>query len=423
MINDYIPTLANFLSNLILDNLNIKNIGLFLIFLLVLNIGVSQKNKDIVIGKEITMFSDTLNQERTILMHFPKSYNDTIYAPKNYPLLFLLDAQEHFQLATGIINFMSNRLDSKLIPEFIIIGINSENRIADYTPTNSTINPEGDFVDEFKVSGSSNEFLSFIEYELLPKIINDYRTLPFKILTGHSLGGLIAASDFISDGSLFDGYIAIDPSLWWDNGLLTKIVESSEFNQVEHSTKKMYISGANNSNSTLDTTAMRINQEKFYKAIKSKENIASKVKYEIFENEDHGTVPLSSFYKGLQFIFENYKMNGMLGAPANDIQEHFNNISKTIGLKLRPEERVIDILGNYFLKSTKEIEKAISYFELNVTNYPNSYHAYYSLANAESSNGQLAKAKRNYEKSLELKPDYKIAQEDLKKLVKTSGNK
>lgn len=113
----------------------------------------------------------------------------------------------------------------------------------------------------------------------------------------------------------------------------------------------------------------------------------------------------------------------MLGASADGIQEHFNNISKTLGLKLRPEERVIDILGNYFLESAKEIEKAISYFELNVTNYPNSYHAYYSLANAESSHGQLTKAKRNYEKSLELKPNYKIAREDLKKIVKKSRNK
>lgn len=403
--------------------MNFKNIGLFLFCLFVLNTGLSQKNKDIVIGKEVTMFSDTLNQERSILIHLPKSYNDTIYAPKNYPLLFLLDAQEHFELATGIINFMSNRLDSKLIPEFIIVGIKSENRISDFTPTNSIVNPEGVFVDAFKVSGNSNKFLSFVEYELLPKIRKDYRTSPFKILTGHSLGGLIAASDFISDSSLFDGYIAIDPSLWWDNGLLTKLVESSEFNEEKNSIKKMYISGANNSNSIIDTTAMRINQEKFYKAIKSKQNIASKVKYEIFENEDHGTVPLSSIYKGLQFIFQNYKMNDMLGAPANDIQEHFDNISKTLGLKLRPEERVIDILGNYFLESTKEVEKAISYFELNVTNYPNSYHAYYSLANAESWHGQLTKAKLNYEKSLELKPDYKIAKEDLKKLVKTSRNK
>ncbi|WP_339840891.1 alpha/beta hydrolase-fold protein [uncultured Maribacter sp.] len=403
--------------------MNFKNIGLFLFFLLVLNTGFSQKNKDIVIGKEVTMFSDTLNQERTILIHLPKSYNDTIYAPKNYPLLFLLDAQEHFELATGILNFMSNRLDSKLIPEFIIVGIKSENRISDYTPTNSTINPEGVFVDAFKVSGNSNKFLSFVEYELLPKIRKDYRTAPFKILTGHSLGGLIVASDYISDGSLFDGYIAIDPSLWWDDGLLTKFVQSSEFNQEEDSTKKMYISGANNSNSIIDTTAMRVNQEKFYKAIKSKLNIASKVKYEIFENEDHGTIPLPSIYKGLQFIFENYKMNGMLGASANEIQKHFNNISQTLGMKLRPEERVIDILGNYFLESTNEIEKAISYFELNVTNYPNSYHAYYSLAIAESTYGQLEKAKLNYEKSLELKPDNIIAQENLKKLVQASRDK
>lgn len=402
--------------------MNLKNEVLFFFFLLSLNIGFSQKTKDIIIGEKISMFSDTLNQERTILIHLPKSYNDTIYSPKIYPILFLLDAQEHFELTTGIANFMSNRLDSKLIPEFIIVGINSENRISDYTPSNSTINPEGVFVDAFKVSGNSSRFLNFIEHELLPNIRRDYRTSTFKILTGHSLGGLIAVSDFISDDSLFDGYLAIDPSLWWDEGLLTKVVQSSEFNQEEYYKKKLYISGANNSNSIKDTTAMRVNQVKFYEAVQSNPNMASKVKYEIFENEDHGTVPLTSIYKGLQFIFENYKMHHMLGASANEIHEHFNSISKTLGLKLLPEERVIDILGNYFLESTNDIEKAISYFKLNIINYPNSSHAYFSLANAESKNGLLSKAKLNYEKSLELKPKFKQAQEGLASLEERNDN-
>jgi predicted alpha/beta superfamily hydrolase len=402
---------------------NFKKFSFFLFSFLCLNVVYSQKVKDIVIGKEISIFSDTLNQERTILIHLPNSYNDTIYSPKTYPLLFLLDAQEHFELTTGIVKFMSNRLDSKLIPEFIIVGIKSENRISDYTPTNSTLNPEGVFVDAFKQSGKSKKFLSFIENELLPKIYQDYRASSYKILVGHSLGGLIAVSDFISQDSLFNSYIAIDPSLWWDNGLLTKMVLSSKYNPKENSLKRLYISGAHNSDSPVDSTAMRVNQEKFFKAIESKKLVDTKVKYEIYENEDHGTVPLPSIYNGLQYIFENYKMTGMLGASANEIQEHFNNISKTLGLKLQPEERVIDILGNYFLEDTKEMEKAISFFKLNVLNYPKSYHAYYSLASAQYKNGDLKNSAENYKKSLELKPEDKIILDEITKVLQEIKNK
>ncbi len=57
-----------------------------------------------------------------------------------------------------------------------------------------------------------------IETELLPPIDATYRTTPYRILVGHSFGGLFAFHALVSRPDLFDAYIAVDPSLWWNNG-------------------------------------------------------------------------------------------------------------------------------------------------------------------------------------------------------------
>ena len=390
---------------------------LLFLFAIIHNNLYGQTIENIVIGQKMIIHSDCLNQDWEILISLPKSYNDTIYKQQNYPVLYLLDAQEHFDLATGIVGFMGSRLDSKLIPELIIVGVISKDRIADFTPTNSTRNPEGIEVESFKKSGGADHFLSFLQHELMPTIDGKYRTIPFSILVGHSLGGLFSIYDGISRNSVFNAQIAMDPSLWWDNDLLFKRVKSDASSHLDAKVLKLYISGAHNSSSSKDTTAMRKSQLIFYEALKSRINRTSRVAYRIFENEDHGMVPLPSIYHGLQFIFGNYRMNNMLGASAEEIQEHFLRISDSIGIKLLPSERVIDIIGSYYANSREEAKKGISLLELNTMNYPKSYHAYHSLGKAYLSNGDSARAIINYRKSLELKPNNKILLQDLQAVM------
>ena len=375
-----------------------------------------QVSESIVIGQILVISSDTLSQDREILISLPKSYNDTVYSQKNYPVIYILDAQEHFDLATGIIRFMSSRLDSKLIPEFIIVGIKSINRIKDFTPTYAVKNPEGVEVESFKESGGGDEFMYFLENELMPIIDDKYRTVPYRILIGHSLGGLLAVDDALSQTPVFNGHISMDPSLWWDNDLLARTVKSSNSASMDSKNIRLFISGAHNSSSTSDTTAMRMSQLKFYDILKSKISSESRIEYRIFENEDHGMVPLPSIYHGLQFIFANYRMDNMVRASAEDIQNHFTSLSRSTGLKLLPSERILDIIGGYFANSKTESKKGIEWLSLNTTNYPESYHAFYSLGKAQAANGDTTKAMVNFKESLKLKPSNNLAKQELQKL-------
>ena len=112
-------------------------------------------------------------------------------------------------------------------------------------------------------------------------------------------------------------------------------------------------------------------------------------------------------------------MKNLLWASAEEIHAYFENSSNRIGMQLLPSERVIDVIGNYLLNDTKQVNNAIALFELNVSNYPNSYHAYYSLAEALKQKGEETSACEYYKKSLVLKPSNVLARKALEDI---SGN-
>jgi CubicO group peptidase (beta-lactamase class C family) len=76
----------------------------------------------------------------------------------------------------------------------------------------------------------------------------------------------------------------------------------------------------------------------------------------------------------------------------------------------------------YELLQMKEIKSAIRVFRLNVELYPNSFDVYDSLGEAYMVNGDIQLAVDNYKKSLELNPQNKHAEEQLKKLAGMKKN-
>ena len=73
---------------------------------------------------------------------------------------------------------------------------------------------------KFPAAGHSNKFIAFIEKELQPFIEKNYKTNTSKTIIGHSLGGLLATEILFTKPNLFNKYIILSPSLWWDNGSL-----------------------------------------------------------------------------------------------------------------------------------------------------------------------------------------------------------
>jgi predicted alpha/beta superfamily hydrolase len=100
-----------------------------------------------------------------------------------------------------------------MIPESIVVGIGNVDRKRDFTyPSQNKLDQK-----EFPTSGQSEKFINFLEKELQPFVDSTYRITELKTIIGQSLGGLLTTEILFKKPELFDNYIIVSPSLWWDD--------------------------------------------------------------------------------------------------------------------------------------------------------------------------------------------------------------
>jgi hypothetical protein len=176
--------------------------------------------------KRFAIKSAVLGEERVILIRTPVGYETN---KLNYPVLYMTDGDAHMGHTASTIEFLTQ---NGRIPELIVVGITNTDRTRDLTPVKSTNkNAAGEL--QSPTSGGADNFLKFIETELIPKIEKEYRVQPYRILAGHSLGGLFAIHAMMSKPGVFNSYIAVSPSLQWENGEALKRAQAYFANQKE----------------------------------------------------------------------------------------------------------------------------------------------------------------------------------------------
>ena len=187
------------------------------------------------IGESFVIPSKELNEERRINIYLPAGYkpSDTT----RFPVLYMPDGglAEDFLHVAGLIQVL---VGNGTMRAFILVGIENTERRRDMTgPTNS----ESDKRIAPRVGGSA-AFRTFIRAELMPSIRERYRTTTETAIVGESLAGLFVVETLLLDPGLFDTYIAFDPSLWWNDGLMSRTAGGMLATQVRSlSGKAVYL--------------------------------------------------------------------------------------------------------------------------------------------------------------------------------------
>lgn len=392
------------------------SILIFLLPLLTVYGQISNKTNPVGIISKIN--SNILNEEREIWIYVPKAYDKDTDSTTKYPVVYLLDGNSHFHSVAAIVDNLSRNF---LCPKMFVVGIVNTNRSRDLTPSFSGKNFEGKNNSNSTFGGAHN-FTKFIENELIPYIDSAYRTAPYRMLIGHSFGGLMALNTLINYEHLFNSYVAIDPSLWWDNQYLLTQIDSSLTNKKL--SKTLYIGIANTMMPGMDTIQARKDTSISTLGIRSILKLTDKLRansysgirwsYNYYKDEDHNSIPLIATYDALRFIFNYYKFVGENNDSINLIS-HFENVSSQMGYRIVPPELSVNEQGYYYLQR-KMFEKAYTFFKKNIEYYPKSFNVYDSMGEYFEALGDKEKAIEYYTLALKIKefPDTKTKLERLK---------
>jgi len=242
------------------------------------------------LGVTRTIKSTQLAESRTLNIYLPANYNKDNKV--SYPVIYLLDgsANEDFIHVVGVVQFLTM---IQAMPNTIVIGIANVDRKRDFTfPTQNKQD-----LKNMPTTGGSSKFIAFIEQELQPFINNNYRINAEKTIIGQSLGGLLATEILLKKPKLFNRYIIVSPSLWWNDESLLADAPAILNKKPLNATHVYILVGS-------EGKQMEDDAKKLSRILNSTANKSLKVDFKPLPEENHLTILHHSVYKALEAFYK-----------------------------------------------------------------------------------------------------------------------
>jgi tetratricopeptide (TPR) repeat protein len=335
-----------------------------------------------------TITSAIVHQDYLLKIRLPEDYERS---DKRYPVLFLLDGDHAFAMATDVVQY----LYYGGIPDLIIVspaygskdgpssgGTNMRDR--DLRFPSPTAPPEA----------GGDRYLRFLKEELIPYVDSNFRTTPAdRTLWGYSLGATFGLHALFHEPALFTRYVIVD-------GFSDDIPELESAFAGQHSDLpvRLYLASA-----VPDADLFR-----FSRTLQRRNYRGLQLQYADLCGVSHYAVGAEGLARGLRAVFSKHSIYETLlhtirakGLPAAVAQ--YKDLKNTRPTDYDFRESELDDLG-FALIRMDSLRDAVAILELNAHSYPSSSDAYYALADAYRRHGDRELAVRNYRKSLELNP-------------------
>ncbi|WMN11769.1 alpha/beta fold hydrolase [Marivirga salinae] len=401
---------------------------ILLTFLLLLSVIKSTaQNGEIVIGKTDSLYSKILGENRALLIHVPKNELKS----EKFPVVYLLDARNNFEHTVATIKHLSNG-GNQYWPKMMVVGIKNTNRTRDLTPYPVDTTASVWWLQD---TGGGDQFMKFMVDELMPYINDNYPTTSYKTLIGHSYGGLMAVYAMENYTEYFNNFIALDPSLWWDNGKFNEaskeILRSKKFVN-----KSLFVAASDPDIEDLDLEGLAKDTSIISQHVRSIIDYSNtalsnsqnglQFDWKFYENENHISIPLISTYDAMRSTFSWYRFENPYQFFEDSlsterlvevVESHFEHLTKKFEYEIAPPENWINSYG-YEMIWSENYDKAYAFFKMNIKNYPNSPKVYNSMAEFYLTQDQKDKAIEYFQKELALKPS-----ESLETRIKDLKNK
>ncbi len=267
----------------------------FLCFILMGNSLISQEYKVIT----DTIKSEILQEQRKIEIVLPNTFSTK--SKKKYGVIYVTDGND--KNIDVIRNAQEFIVKNGKMPPMLIVAIQNTDRNRDFLPTNQ---------EDFPTSGGAMQFLNFFEKELMPYINEKYPSNGTNILYGHSFGGVYAMTALLNKPHLFEAYIAVDPSFWWDDEVMIATTKEKINNPALHGKTLFYTGREGTPYKGMGIAAMDSILSAFAPAALDWKSMK-------YQGETHGSIRYKSVYDGLKYAYEGYSRKRIIIHPMEGV--------------------------------------------------------------------------------------------------------
>jgi predicted alpha/beta superfamily hydrolase len=364
-----------------------------------------QEMQDLIIGERFTIYSQVLAEDRTILVALPKGYHDS---EKRYPVLYVLDGEFFFYQAQAAVQFLSEctYIRTHPIPQMIVVGIVNVDRNRDYTPTHAPI--QGEL--RYPTSGGARKFFEFFQSELIPRINARYRTQPYRILSGWSFGGLFTVHTYLENPDAFSAYLAISPSLWWEqDGIIKKARDAVTHDN--RNIKPLVVTLGALEGGDMDRSVRR----GFIPLFQSNKSKASAFTSIEMDDREHYFSPYVAFFDGLRALFDEWALpQERLSGGLTSVKEFYQELSNKAGYPVEIPESAYQALIGSLISKDKNLD-ALEIARLLVDRYPMSSRAHKTLGVMLLRIGDESGAKAQFERAIDV--EKRLAEPDSERIM------
>lgn len=332
--------------------------NIFLIFaLLICNQKVTcqelDKKTEYSYQASFTIESHFLQESRPIEVQLPKGYYDS--GRQSYPVLYVLDGQNLFTHTCLIYNFLQSK---DYIPEMILVSIpHTGQRNRDYKTF---------FRGTEIVNKGADNFLSFIEQELITFIDKNYRTASYKMLSGHSNSGLFVIHSLIKRPALFNARFAFSPS-------------SHHIPKQRQLLKQFLIDNPN----LVSYFYMNVGGKEFFKQtdsfaeikqlFKNYSPIGLRYDFDLHDADGHRSSPFVGQNTAFKRLYNPLRLGTDFDRYSfTEMVQHFDKLSTEFGHEVKPSEKELLSMAHYYLTIVPKPDVLKNLVKLMRTYYPQS---------------------------------------------------
>ncbi len=361
-------------------------VGLVVIYSIAFSAPFQNEGDDVVIGTYHKISSKILNEERTLLVHLPRSYTSTSL---DYPVLFLLYGNQVTTYFAQAVSVLDRLGPTGSMPEMLLVAITNTDRYRDLLPQQPDGSPTG-----------IENFVRFFEKELVPYVETHYRAKDFRAVMGPQAGANFAMYTLFEHPELFQAAIINNP-FRWQGGRDLVLQSAGDFLKGQTTFPRFMSITYEDSDELAREGAAYI--DRFADLVKDLQIPGFRLHLNFIPDNDEFIQPMG-LRSGLKAMFQDYpfpedrEVNRL-----SDIKEFYTGLSKAYGFTVDPPEHILS-MQTYGLLGRGRRTEAVEVLNYLQANYPRSANAYMIFSNLYMQDGELEKARDALKKMIEILP-------------------